>query len=318
MFLLYLGVITKKDYFINTAVEAMQDSISYINSLNIEREVGIGAFVGISGELYTLSKIYSITKNKNIKEAIEKCIYYLDSLIQKEANINLFEGVAGTMAVLLSIYEDKEYGDLKDKILDLANRAYENIANSIFYKNPLSGFYHGNGGIIAVLVRLLNITASDKIERTIKEILTFERQFKANGMIYSTPGWQDGYTGMLLSRLILKEYNFQDDLIDIEIKEALKYTMKNGFGNSPYYYNGDIGNLHILEYAAEILKDPLMKNRCINTFNTLVEMVIEPSINEDIKFGNKPISLMTGLIGQGYSLIRKCNEDVVPQILWLQ
>lgn len=318
LFFLYLGVITKKDYFINTAVEAMQDSISHINSLNIEREVGIGAFKGISGELYTLSKIYSITKNKNIKEVIEKCICYLDSLIQKETNINVFEGVAGTMAVLLSIYEDKEYSDLKDRMMDLANKAYENIENSIFSKNPISGFYDGNDGVIIVLARLLNITASERIESTIKEILTFERKIKSNGRISSALGWQKEYSGMLLSRLILKKYNFKDDLIDIEIKEALEYTMKNGFGNSPYYYNGDIGNLHILEYAAEILKDPLLKNRCNNTFNILIKKVIEPSINDDVKFGNKPISLMTGLTGQGYSLIRKCNEDVVPEVLWLQ
>lgn len=321
LFLIYLGTVTKKDYFITSGVESMRESISYLNNLNnlnIENLVKTGAFRGIAGELYTLSKIYSITKDKTVKEVIEKSILFLQLQINKDMNINILEGTAGIIEVLLSIYENKEFSDINDKVLATANLAYKNLANHKDFVNSISGFGYGNDGVIAALARLLAITGNKEIEGTLRELLNVERNINPMKKIYSPSGWHKGYPGILLSKLILKKSNYKDSLIDIEISEALEQTIKNGFGNSPYYYNGDIGNLQILEYAAEVLNDTSLKNRCTNTFNKLVEKVIEPSIKDEINFHNKSISFMTGIVGQGYSLIKKCGGDLVPQILWLQ
>jgi lantibiotic modifying enzyme len=233
-------------------------------------------------------------------------------------NINILEGSAGIIEVLLSIYENKEFSDINDKVLATANLAYKNVANHKDFVNSISGFGCGNDGVIAALARLLAITDNKEIEGTLRELLNVERNISPMKKIYSSSGWHKGYPGILLSRLILKKSNYKDSLIDIEIREALEQTIKNGFGNSPYYYNGDIGNLEILEYAAEVLNDTSLKNRCTNTFNTLVEKVIESAIKDEVNFQNKSISFMTGLAGQGYSLIKKCGGDLVPQILWLQ
>lgn len=318
LFFLYLGVVTKKEYFINTAIEAMQDSIFSINNPNCEREMKVGGFKGIGGELYTLSKIYSITKDEYIKETIRKGILQLKELVGEEEDTSILGGAAGTIAILISIYENEDFSDIKDKVLDTARLAYKNIASSIKAVKSETGFGCGSSGIIAALARLFAITKDKAIEADIKSLLNFERRVNHSEKIYSTPGWYKGYPGMLLSRLALKKIDYKDALINSEIEEALAKTIIGGFGNSPYYYNGDIGNLEILEYAAEVLEDNSLKIRCSNTFNKLLEKVIEPFIKDEISCGNKSVSLMEGIVGHGYSLIRRCSNFIVPQVLWLQ
>jgi len=73
-----------------------------------------------------------------------------------------------------------------------------------------------------------------------------------------------------------------------------------------------------LEYAAEVLENESLKNRCINTYNNIVNQIIEPAIYGEILYGNKPISLMKGIAGYGYSLIRKCSDKKMLPILSLE
>ncbi|KNY28925.1 lanthionine synthetase LanC family protein [Pseudobacteroides cellulosolvens] len=317
LFLLYLGAVTKKDYFINTAMEAMGESITFIRNLNKNNSIEIGAFRGISGELYTLSKIYSITKDKAIKEIVKEGLLLIQTFIEKQVNTSLFNGTSGILAVLISIYENKDFSDIKNKVIATANMVYKRISSQVSCENTNFGFGYGNDGVIAVLARFMAITGNFAIENTIKELLKKERDFNTCEMIFEKPSWQSGWPGILLSRIILKECGYNDELIDTEIYKALDYTIINGFGNSPYYYNGDMGNLEILEYAAEVLNNAELKNRCTNTFSELFAEVIEPYINHEKDYGNKPLSLMKGISGCGYMLLRKCSS-IVPQILWLQ
>jgi len=316
LFFLYLGITTKKEYFIHTATEAMRESIAAISNLNKKSSMEIGAYNGIAGELYTLSKIYSITRDENIKEAVKNGLLYIESIIANQVNISFFEGTSGIMAVLISIYQNIDFSDIKDQVLNVANLAYESICSGM-NKSALPGFAYGNDGVIAVLARFMAMTGDTTVEPDIRELLKIERESNTSEKILDKPGWQSGWPGILLSRIILKECGYNDESIDTEINKALDHTIKNGFGNSPYYCDGDMGNLEILEYAADVLKDVELKNRCANTFNKLLAEVIEPNIINEKKFGNKPLSLMEGISGCGYMLLRRCNITV-PQILWLQ
>ncbi len=317
LFLLYLGIITEKEYFINAAIEAMRESLVAIGNLNKKSSIEIGAYKGIAGELYTLSKIYSITKDKNIKEAVKKGLLFIESIIVNQVDTSFFEGTSGIMAVLISIYQNEDFNDIKDGVLNITNMAYKSISLGINNKKAIPGFAYGNDGVMAVLARFMSITGDTTVETAIRELLKLERESDACEKILDKPGWQMGWPGILLSRIIIKECGYKDDSIDMEIYKALDHTIKSGFGNSPYYCDGDMGNLEILEYAADVLKDVELKNRCVNTFNKLLAEVIEPDIINEKKFGNKPLSLMHGISGCGYMLLRRCN-NIVPQILWLQ
>lgn len=318
LFFLYLGLASKKNYFINLALEAMQQSIYNINSLKEDAIIQLGAFNGILGDIYVLSKIYSSTKNNEIKGIVKTAIIKLKKIIKTKKCANVLDGNAGIIAILLSIYDNPDFSDIKDILLELATLCYRQIKHNIDYKKISVGFGYGNDGIIAVLARLLNITKDNEIENTIRDILYFQRNNDCSEQLYGKNGWYNGYAGTLLSKLILKKLNFKDKLIDMEIKKYLELTIKNSFGKNLYYFNGDIGTLEILEYAAEILEDDSLKNRCTITFNNIVETVIEPNINEQIKYENQSLSFMTGITGLGYSLIKKYSDVSAPQVLWLE
>ncbi len=317
LFFLYLGELTKKEYFINTAVEAMREPISHIDKLQ-ENTLLIGAFRGISGELYTLSKIYSVTRDDSIKAVIRKGLNFIDAGIYKQNNMGFFDGLSGVLAVLLSICENKDFVDIRGEVLSSAQLAYRQLASNIGWVDAAAGFGSGCSGIIAALLRLWNMTEDPVVRITIKELLKKERLFLDNERLQDQGGWKNGYSGILLSRLVLKKAGFDDALLDEEISRAMHSTIKHGFGCSPFYCNGDIGSLEIMDCAAELLRDTELKERCNNTLSTLVGEIIEPSIRAETKSWNKSISLLKGISGYGYILLRKYGESYVPQILLLE
>jgi|GEM_PF-3069245 len=317
LFFLYLGELTKKEYFINTAVEAMREPISHIDKLDGNTLI-IGAFRGISGEIYTLSKIYSVTRDDSIKAAIRKGLNYIGTEIDKQNRLGFFDGLSGILAVLLSICENEDFRDIRAEVLSSADLAYRQIAANIGLVDTASGFGDGSSGIIAVLMRLLNMTGNSVVKITIEELLKMERLVMPGERLQEKTGWRNGYSGILLSRLILKESGFEDALLDEEISRAMSCTINHGFGCSPFYCNGDIGNLEIVDYAAELLRDTGLKERCNNTFITLVKEIIDPAVNAEAKTWNKSMSLLKGISGYGYILLRRYRNNSVPQILSLE
>lgn len=307
LFLLYLGVVTKKDYFIKTAIESMGDSLYKINNLERLKVTDVDNFKEIAGEIYTLSNIYSITKDKNINVTIKKGIMYLINVIDEDLDEAKAHSIVSIMEVLLSIYENEAYADIKPEVLELVNLIYKNM----IIKQDKLKLYYGNTKVIAVLAKLLKVTDNRKIELVIKELLKIERNFKVKTN-------NKEHAEILLSRLNLKEIKYNDNQIDEEIMEALNYIIEKGFDIKADYYNEYIRNLEILEYAAEVLNNEDLKNRCVNTFYEVNEKVIKPSINEEINYGNKSLSLINGLSGYGYGLVRRVGRDEVPKMLWFQ
>lgn len=287
LFFVYLGELTKKKYFINVALEIMQESIEGMDNIGEYSKI-------IVYELFTLSKIYSITKSKTIESAISKGIFSIYKIIE-EGNKDCVS--ASHAAIILSIYDVIECNKTKKLIIDSANLLYKNIK-----------FDHKCEEVLVFLIKLMSITEDKKIESTIDRLLDFERKKSSN----------KNYFEILFNRLKLKQSHYNDNLINEEINEALIYIIKNGFENNKYCYNEEIVNIEILEYAAEVLENESLKNRCINTYNNMVNQIIEPDIYEEIRYGNKSISLMKGIAGYGYSLIRKCSDRKMFPILSLE
>jgi len=287
LFFAYLGEFTQKKYFINAALEIMQESIENINNIGEYSKI-------IVYELFTLSKIYFITKSKTIESAINKGILYIYKIIEEGSNDYIS---ASHISIILSIYDVIECNKTKKLIIDSSNLLYKNI-----------NFDHKCEEVLAFLIKLMSITRDKKIENTIERLLEFERNTSSN----------KNYFDILINRLNLKKLGYNDNLINEEINEALNYIIKNGFENNPYCYNEDIINIEILEYAAEVLENESLKNRCINTYNNIVNEIIVPAIYEYIRYGNNPISLMKGISGYGYSLIKKCSDRKMLPILSLE
>ncbi|PRR83231.1 Nisin biosynthesis protein NisC [Clostridium vincentii] len=338
LFLGHLNKVTGKNRFIQAASEAIEGVIHEIEVLDTKYPFLIGPYNGISGYLYSIYQIYKITEEPRFLNVIKEKIHLLYELIPKDKNIDVISGVSGTIGVLLSIYNDSNDEDLKEKLLHACKLCFKHIkeskieffGDSIAWGSggiyvPCTGFAHGNAGIISYLIKLYKIVKDEDILDIIKKALNYERHFYAHEHKnwYSSEenkhvslAWCHGAPGILLSRLILKESGYNDDYIDHEIKIALETTMEQGFGNNPSFCHGDLGNLSIVEYAAKVLKDKDLLNRCTNTFNFMFNNVLKDRWGNGVFSGTESMGLMIGLASFGYGLLREIDKSSVPEILW--
>ena len=117
---------------------------------------------------------------------------------------------------------------------------------------------------------------------------------------------------------MIKKYREDDYRWNEEIEIALNTTIKKGFGNNPTLCHGDLGNLEILYIASEILKDDKLKNQCEIVFDKIYEDVISKRWKGKSFRGVDSYSIMIGLCGFGYSLLRFSKLKNIPSILCLE
>ncbi|PJI08300.1 MULTISPECIES: lanthionine synthetase LanC family protein [Clostridium] len=315
LFFTYLGVVTKKDYFISIAIEAIQGILEHINKLCINDKINIDAFEGISGEIYAMYKLYEVTHDEHIRNVIEKGIEILSDVIQKNNNKNTITGMCDVINVLALIYKSKGLSRINGDILNLIKICYEKVINDI--KNENIKFSIIYDSIIISIVKIYEISKDDSLLNVIQGILSTQRSLKKQIYIYDNLKWRKREFNKIISRVMLRKIGFKDKYIKREIDSTIDYIINNNFRNSPYYY-GSLGSLEALKYAAYTLNDEKLKNRCVNTFNEMFRVTIEPIIRKEINFGNENISLIDGVVGLAYSLIRIEHEEIVPEILTLE
>lgn len=318
LFLLYLGVISKKEYFIKVAIESMDDCMRPMEALSMEGMISSDMFGEVLGQVYVLYKIYLVTGNNRVKNALDNKISWILKILEQQDSIETIEENAGLLGLLISEYETAFNGYLKEKLLAMANMIYAHIRSNLECNYVRKKLNYKFNVIIALMAELMKIKGDPQIRDTIKQLLQLERKINLRQKAQVNESCCGNNTATLISRLMLQKAGYMDNKINEEIYEAMKFLIKNGFGRSPYYSTGDIGSLEVLEYAAEVLQQKKLGNRCINTFNSLVDSVIAPNIEKEIKFGKSNVSLWNGVTGLAYSLIKTCNKELVPRLVWLQ
>lgn len=318
LFLLYLGVTSKKEYFIKVAIESMEDCMWPMEVLNIEGMISSHMFGEVLGQVYVLYKIYRVTKNSRVKNALDNKISCILKIAKHQLSMENIEENSGLLGLLISEYEIADNGHLKEKLLAVANMIYAHIRSNLECSQVKEKLSYKLNGIIALMAELMKIKDDPQIRDTVRQLLQLQRKKHLRQDARSNESCCGYNTCTLITRLMLKKGGYMDNKINEEIYEAMNFLIKNGFGRSPYYSTGDIGSLEALEYAAEVLQQKKLGNRCINTFNSLVDSVIAPDIEKEIKFGKSNVSLWNGVTGLAYSLIKTCNKELVPRLVWLQ
>lgn len=338
LFLAYLGYELGDDKYIKVALEALESSIHEIEVLNPKYPFLIGPYNGVSGYFYVIYQVYKITKNERYLNILKNKLPILLKLVCHDKNLDVISGVGGTIGVMLSIYNDTDDYQLKNITLDICKLCLQHLKNNKvkFFGNsigwgsggvyePCTGFAHGNAGIISYLIKLYKVVEDEEILELVKEALNYERGLysKENKNWYSSVNnkrcsvaWCHGAPGILLSRIILKENGYNDELIDEEIKIALDTTINKGIGNNPCFCHGDLGNLSIIRYAAKVLDNKELYEKCDATFAELFNKVLSVRWNKGVFSGTESMGLMIGLGCFGYGLLKEIDNEKVPEILW--
>lgn len=128
--------------------------------------------------------------------------------------------------------------------------------------------------------------------------------------------WCHGAPGIGLARLCCLPH-LDDAEIRSEINTALKTTLTHGFGFNHSLCHGDLGNLELLLQASQTLDDPQWKTQVDRLAAIILESIDKHGWLCGVPLGVETPSLMTGLAGIGYGLLRLAEPTRVPSILVL-
>ncbi|MHB9923661.1 hypothetical protein CF091_09135 [Clostridium botulinum] len=294
-----------------------------------------GAFNGLGGIAYTL---FYIDESNQSSIYVNYILNILDMLDFNMKNVETEDIInrAGNLGIMISIHQKTNNESIKRRTLDICYEIYEKLNNKkiklegkpgiSWTKEGFVGYSHGNAGIIAQLYRLYDITNNMNILRLIDEALLYERSmysdidqdwYKAIDEKYFPCGWCHGASGILLSKIQMKNLGYENEKINNEIMIAIQKIIENGLNNDISLCHGDMGNMVILKDAAIVLNNKRLYNQAVATIEELVEFVIELIKTE--RFKEKEYNgFMVGLSGLAYEMLRIGRENEIPNILGLE
>ncbi|KXH80333.1 MULTISPECIES: type 2 lanthipeptide synthetase LanM family protein [Bacillus] len=329
--LMYLSLwkITKEDDYLTTAERIVSDIMSRIDST--KNDIPIGAFTGFSSILYTVLNFYALTDKAVYALYAKKLILIIRNKLPKERFLDVISGIAGTLIVLIRYYEltrELEILELAKKCGDLIiNKAIKVSSQEVGWitidKKPLSGFSHGNAGIIFALHLLNKHINSKKIKDIINKGLQFEvnnkYQSRWNDLRTSKPdsdieAWCHGSAGILLSRLELQssDDNYVTNQSKIDIDHAISNIKQSGFGKEQNLCHGDIGNALITLKYAQYTQEEKWNLILQDYFSKVI-----PAYILELQNNIQPPGLMTGLAGVVYGLLL-FYDSRLPNVLTLE
>ncbi|MBI6030478.1 type 2 lantipeptide synthetase LanM family protein [Clostridium perfringens] len=338
LFFAYLWKITKNEKYYRCAFETIQSIIYLVSKRNeANYKSAIGAYKGVGGLVYTINKIAVLTQDSTLEDCILGLYDIIEQNILQDVNYDFIGGGIGCLAALLAIYE-KPYNDVvKDRAVSLSIKIYKFLSGK-FISNKYgkvinlnkericSGFAHGTSSFAPYLYKLYKITSDNEILELVQDILKYERNIFYTQDI---PGWHssitkdemdvswcNGVAGILLGKLLLKEYGYHDDLIDDEIKLSFDLVLKSSLGHNITYCHGDVSVLGIIRYYSKLTNNKQLEMQCINVFQQLYEC-IKDNWKEPKKTLNKYNGLMLGASGLGYAMLKQYDYENIDEFLWL-
>lgn len=338
LFFAYLWKLTGKEKYRLYTLETIESTLHVIRERNqLNFKTSIGAYKGVGGIAYVINKIAVLTQDSNLEKYIVGMFDIIEQNIEEDVNYDYIGGGIGCLAALLSIYENPYNDLLKNRAMVLSIKIYKFLKDK-FLLNEFgkvidlnkdrisSGFAHGTSSFTPYLYKLYTITSNNEILKLVKDILKYERNIFYNQDIQGWSSsiekremdvsWCNGVAGILLGKLLLKEYGYNDDLIESEIKLAFDLVLKTSLGHNLPYCHGDLSTLEIIRYYSKLMNNNQIEMECVNVFQQLYES-IKDNWKSPKKTLNKYNGLMLGAAGLGYSMLKQYDYENVDSFLWL-
>ncbi len=335
LFLGYLAELTGKESYREAAREGLIPVLNDLFKLHEHPNWSLGAYSGIGGSMFTVSRLAQIWQDEALFQAIESTLPAYIQLISTDRIYDYIGGAAGALDILLHIYKLTGLELALDGAVKcgkhLVASAQELEGGGIGWPSEVSataltGYSHGNAGMAAVLSALYRVTGERTLLHSVSQALVYERRYYDHTVKnWLTPGregasiaWCHGAPGVLLSRLRLRENGYNDDLLEQEIHTALDTTLKQGLGNNRSYCHGDFGQLEILLYANKTLNQVKLASQIQSVQYQLVELVRSKMWNYGVARGTDAKGVMVGVAGIGMGLLKQYQPEFVPDLLCLE
>lgn len=329
-FCLYL--ITRKKKYKNITDKLVFQSIS--KNDEVTKRTSLGVFSGTSSSVYLLYLLCKETKEevyfKKAKEIMRKCMLNLNE--QDYVISDIIDGVSGLLIIWGHFYalhpsDEEIIHDIEKLISLLKENAIQIDSDKVSWDSKLTGFSHGNSGVIFALIEALNYVEDSELHALIEKALNYEtsqildngwKDNRSNGSDSDFNSWCHGSPGILLSRMALP-IKYQNE--STKADEALAYqNTQNTKHSSINLCHGRIGNYLIqYKYAQHIGNEKEIENAKENINRIVAELLSLEDLNEQISSMSIDKSLMTGISGVLYAYLYVNHPNIkLPFILILE
>ena len=304
----------------------------------ISDNMATGAYSGLGGLLFALCELDRI--GFNLRSEIDQVLIIFDQNFDLESeHADIIDGPAGYLVSLLACQEHvsneilaRQGRQCVEHVLmhypDPSTRPEENI-HLRFKGDTIIGVAHGTSGFLWALGKFNLLFPNEEVTQWVEKALEFERDNfsiekgcwpdcvsdKPDKEITYNNSWCYGSVGIGLSRFDLQQAGFNDQFIQGEIAAAVNHVLSTGLLGSLNLCHGDMGSLDFLQALG---KHSLIDDQLIDC--AFQEYVLPQT--EDIesicpeRVGNVFVpSIMTGLCGISYQLLRYANPGKISSLL---
>jgi type 2 lantibiotic biosynthesis protein LanM len=341
LFFAHLAAATDRGDFEALARAALQPILREVQSKERPGISGVGAFSGEASNVYVLSCLAALWREPALLDSALAALPAIEAQSGADEALDILSGVAGCVVTLLGLYrrtEDKRVLEAAKRCGDrLLAKAVPTRSGGIGWKSPmmerpLAGFTHGVAGIAWALLELGAATGDERYRDAARKGLDYERSL----FLPARGTWQDvrfseapptsaesvmvawchGAPGVALGRMLSLQH-LDEPQVRSEIHVGLETTLREGFGFDHCLCHGDMGNIDILLVASEVLKDPRFRQAASQRAAATLAQARQHGFRCGLALEHESPSLMLGLAGIGFGLLRLWSPERVPSVLCL-
>lgn len=287
-----------------------------------------GAYTGRGAFIWSLLHLWHITSSGKYLEMALSEAELLSKQVRYDQKFDVVSGSAGLIHVLLDLHCVSS----SPRVLEILQQCGDHLVqhhirtdNGAGWRtlsaSPLPGFAHGGAGIASALLRMASIRDEPRYTAVAQDALRLDRYLRNHG----DPGphqsreveasWCWGAGGQVVSFLVFPKPQF-DSPEQQELESSLR-RLTIGERASDCLCHGRFGDVDILLSASKRLHRPDLKEIALKKVKALVgckqnngQWHVPSQVSTVPSY-----SLMTGLAGIGFGLLRAADPDGVPSLL---
>lgn len=309
----------------------------------LDREVlaGVGGMAGLPGVAYALCRLAPLLADPTLVDRAAAVTAALAGAAARDEEYDVVAGSAGTILGLRLLHRLRPDGPAREVAAVAAGRLAatgerygggrgwlpDSLRQVGWSEVPLAGLGHGTAGVAWALLEAARWLGEPRYAELAREALDYERSL----FDPAQPAWRDvragiddpylacawchGAVGIGLARLASREL---DPVRGGEIDAALAAARRRGFGTSHSLCHGDLGSIELLLTGARVLGRPELRAEAQRRAADVLASIRTGGWVCGVPLGTPTPSLLVGLAGIGYGLLRVAAPDTVPSVLTME
>lgn len=305
-----LYIATNEMAYLEKAVDLINDSIS-------TSKMPFGAFLGRGSNIYLLELVYHLTNDKKyLIRAIDEACANIECSPSLGSPYEFLNGHAGCLSVCLNLLQHERENEILLSAINLHLRkiisgAYAIDDSKISWDTGMTGFAHGNAGVIYALSCYMNYFEESKkgeVMNALCKAVNYENSFKSyegwRGLREEgiqekdSMFWCNGAPGIALSRKKIMDLRILDVDHDIELAKTL-IEKQLWLTDSTSLCHSHLSNMIIYDKITNGVGREELKAKV----NAALFKLDTHFIHREIINYNCDISLMTGICGLLYAYL---------------